>query len=206
VTEQSMRAIIDRAEGNAFFTEELVAALDDSSALLPLDLAELLMVRVERLSADARQIVRAAAVAGRRVSHPLLAAVLDLPDNELDQAIRVAVDSYVLVLSGDSGYALGTRCWPRPSTRSAARRASSAARRVRPGAGEGEIPGTAAELARHARKSLDQPTALVASIRAAKEAMDVAAPWEATRHYEEALALWPAVHPESSPGDPSWWR
>jgi DNA-binding CsgD family transcriptional regulator len=203
VTEQSMRAIIDRAEGNAFFAEELVAALDDSSALLPLDLAELLMVRVERLSADARQIVRAAAVAGRRVSHPLLAAVLDLPDNELDQAIRVAVDSYVLVLSGDSGYAfrhalLAEAVYedllPGERVRLHAAYAQVLAK--------GEIPGTAAELARHARKSLDQPTALVASIRAAKEAMDVAAPWEATRHYEEALALWPAVHPDSSPGDP----
>jgi DNA-binding CsgD family transcriptional regulator len=201
VTEQSMRAIIDRAEGNAFFTEELVAALDDSSAL-PLDLAELLMVRVERLSADARQVVRAAAVAGRRVSHPLLAAVLDLPDSELDQAIRAAVDSYVLVLSGDSGYAfrhalLAEAVYedllPGERVRLHAAYAQVLAK--------GEIPGTAAELARHARKSLDQPTALVASIRAAKEAMDVAAPWEATRHYEEALALWPAVHPESDPGD-----
>jgi DNA-binding NarL/FixJ family response regulator len=201
VTEQSMRAIIDRAEGNAFFTEELVAALDDSSAL-PLDLAELLMVRVERLSPDARQVVRAAAVAGRRVSHPLLAAVLDLPDSELDQAIRAAVDSYVLVLSGDSGYAfrhalLAEAVYedllPGERVRLHAAYAQVLAK--------GEIPGTAAELARHARKSLDQPTALVASVRAAKEAMDVAAPWEATRHYEEALALWPAVHPESDAAD-----
>jgi DNA-binding CsgD family transcriptional regulator len=202
VTEQSMRAIIDRAEGNAFFTEELVAALDDSSAL-PLDLAELLMVRVERLSPDARQVVRAAAVAGRRVSHPLLAAVLDLPDNELDQAIRAAVDSYVLVLSGDSGYA-----FRHALLAEAVYEDLLPGERVRLHAvyaqvlAKGEIPGTAAELARHARKSLDQPTALVASVRAAKEAMDVAAPWEATRHYEEALALWPAVHPESSPGEP----
>ena len=50
-----------RSEGNAFYTEELVAAGEDT---FPASLREALVVRLERLSELAQQVVRAAAVAG----------------------------------------------------------------------------------------------------------------------------------------------
>jgi ATP/maltotriose-dependent transcriptional regulator MalT len=50
-------------------------------------------------------------------------------------------------------------------------------------------PGSAAELARHARAANDRATAVRASIRAGDDAMALAGPDEATRHYEVALEL-----------------
>ena len=67
-----------RADGNAFFAEELVAATEGSARRrqLPWHLADLLLVRLDRLGEHAREVVRVAAVAGRRVPHALLASVI----------------------------------------------------------------------------------------------------------------------------------
>ena len=54
---------------------------------------------------------------------------------------------------------------------------------------QGGVGGTAAELARHARAANDLATATRASIAAGDEAMAVAGPDEAARHYELALEL-----------------
>ena len=89
--EMEVRRIVARAEGNAFFAEELVAAAGDGGRMLPTDLADLLLVRLDRLDESTRQVVRAASVAGRRVSHALLAAVV--ADRNFDEALRPAVDA-----------------------------------------------------------------------------------------------------------------
>jgi len=73
--EHEIHEIISRAEGNAFFVEELVGAAEDGRAALPWDLAELLLLRLERLDEPTRAVVRAAAVAGRRGPHHLLPPV-----------------------------------------------------------------------------------------------------------------------------------
>ena len=52
--------IVDRAEGNAFFVEELVSAAAGPGRWVPADLADVLLVRLDRLDDDARQVVRAA--------------------------------------------------------------------------------------------------------------------------------------------------
>ena len=54
---------------------------------------------------------------------------------------------------------------------------------------QGGVGGTAAELARHARAANDLATAARASVAAGDEAMAVAGPDEAARHYELALEL-----------------
>ena len=61
--------------------------------------------------------------------------------------------------------------------------------RVRRCARRGPRPGTAAELARHARLAMDHDTALDASIRAGDEAMSVGGPDEAAQHYQQALEM-----------------
>ena len=94
--EAQVAQIINRAEGNAFFAEELIAATEQACDAVPAELAELLLVRLDRLSPAARQVIRVAAVAGRRVNHGLLSAVADLPDGELDAALRDAIDAHVL--------------------------------------------------------------------------------------------------------------
>src|SRR5215218_5352518 len=72
-----------RGEGNALYTEELLAASADGTALLPETLRDALMTRVERLPGAAQQVVRIAAVAERPVRHELLSAMSELPDDEL---------------------------------------------------------------------------------------------------------------------------
>src|SRR5215218_5459727 len=67
MAERALHGIVERAEGNAFFTEELVQAAEVGPDAIPEALADLLLVRLDRLDDDARLVVRAAAVSGRRV-------------------------------------------------------------------------------------------------------------------------------------------
>jgi len=188
--ERDVHAIVTRAEGNAFFAEELVIATQMGGQTLPNDLADLLLVGLDRLDEPSRTVVRAAAVAGRRVTHQLLSRVVTGPAPDLDLALRQAVESHVLVPSHGDSYAFRHALLAEavyddllPGERVRLHAAYVAALR------SGEVPGTAAELARHARAARDTPTAIRASIEAGDDAMVVGAPEEAARHYELALEL-----------------
>jgi predicted ATPase/DNA-binding CsgD family transcriptional regulator len=190
VSEADVQAIVRRAEGNAFFVEELVAAAEGGGAKLPDDLADLLLVRLDRLDDDARQVVRAASCAGRRVGHELLSAVVGLAEEALDRSLRTAVEHNILIRVGGDGYAFrhallaeavyddllpGERVrWHASYTRALLGRL---------------VDGTAAELARHALAAHDVSTAVRASVQAGDEAMSVGGPDEAAEHYETALEL-----------------
>ena len=78
-----MDDVVARAEGNAFYAEELLAAGLHGEAL-PLGLTDVLLARVEQRSPAAQQVLRIAAVAGRRVRHELVAAVGGLATGELE--------------------------------------------------------------------------------------------------------------------------
>lgn len=203
LSDDELRNISRRAEGNAFFAEELAAAAQTvhSPDELPWALADLMLVRLDRLPDTAREVVRAAAVAGRRVSHELLEAVLQLPTAELHAALREAVEAHVLE--------------PTPSGRGYTFRHALLAEavyddllpgeRVRLHAAYAAVLADApqarpAELARHARASHDLPTAFAASVRAGDAAMALAAPQEAMVHFETALELAPRVD-----HDPELW-
>lgn len=188
----AVETILRRAEGNAFFVEELVGATRASGSpadALPEDLADLLLLRLETLGEEAQQVVRVAAVAGRQVTHALLAATVDLAPTALDAALRESVERHVLVPT-DRGYAfrhalLGEAIYddllPGERIRLHATYAATLA--------ADDTRGTAAELARHARAAQDPVTAALASVRAGDEAMAVGGPEEAVRHYETALEL-----------------
>jgi DNA-binding CsgD family transcriptional regulator/tetratricopeptide (TPR) repeat protein len=190
--ERDVAWVVARAEGNAFFVEELVNASRDrrTPSALPDDLADLLLVRLDRLDDLSRQVVRAASCAGRRVSHHLLAAVVGLSDADLDAALRTAVDEHVLVQVGSDGYAF------RHALLAEAVYADLLpGERVRLHAGYvaalcgPDVAGTAAELARHARAAHDVDTAIRAGIRAGEEALAVGGPDEAAEHFGAALEL-----------------
>src|SRR5215216_6646506 len=100
-----VEAVFVRSEGNPFFTEELLAAVRAGSGELPATLRDLLRGRVQTLPDQARQVLTVVAVAGRRVPHPLLAAVAGTDDRRLDQALRAAVAHQLLVTRpGEDGY------------------------------------------------------------------------------------------------------
>ncbi|MGZ4496377.1 MAG: helix-turn-helix transcriptional regulator [Nocardioides sp.] len=187
--EEQVAGIVDRAAGNAFFVEELVGAASGPDRWVPADLADVLLVRLDRLDDTARQVVRAASVAGRQVSHEVLVAASALDDAALDAGLRAAVETNVLV-AGAGTYAfrhalLGEAVYDDLLPGERVRLHAAYADALR----EGRARGTAAELARHARLAMDLDTALDASIRAGTEAAAVGGPDEAAQHFQQALEL-----------------
>lgn len=186
--EDRVAEIVRRAEGNAFFAEELLEATEGDHGAVPADLADLLLLRLDRLDEAALAIVRAASVAGRRVSHELLAAVVQVSDADLDVALRAAVETNVLVPDG-TAYSFRHALLAEavyddllPGERTRLHRAYVTALQ------QGGL-GASAELARHARAAHDLVTAVTASVEAGDDAMQVGGPEEAAGHYEVAMQL-----------------
>ncbi|MGY1634952.1 AAA family ATPase [Geodermatophilus sp. SYSU D01186] len=193
VPEKTVDDVVARAEGNAFYAEELTAA-GLAGETLPLALTDVLLARVEQLGEAAQRVLRVAAVAGRRVHHDLVAAVSGLAPAELEAALAEAVHHHLLVVSDGGRYRFRHALLREavladllPGERVRLHAAIAAHLTAVPGAG------TAAELAHHARGSNDLPRALSASLDAAAEAGRAGAPAEQLQHLEAALALWPAV-------------
>ena len=203
-------AIIRRAEGNAYYAEELLAASADGSEL-PAGLAGLLLARVERLSPAGQQVLRTAAVAGRRMNDEIVRQAAGLAAPEYEEGVRESVANQLLVPDGDEGYAFRhalireavyADLLPGERTRLHARLAELLSDEIRLAA----VPGSAAELAHHYLASHDIPGAFVASVRAGKEADRLAAPAEAHRHFDQALGLWDRVtEPEKLAGIDRGW-
>ncbi|WP_170285945.1 helix-turn-helix transcriptional regulator [Nocardioides rubriscoriae] len=187
--ESEVADVVARAEGNAFFVEELVSAAAEPGTFIPADLADVLLVRLDRLDDDARQVVRAASASGRRVTHELLEATSGLSSQALDAGLRGAVEMNVLVAERGSyafrhallGEAVYDDLLPGERARLHARYVAVLR--------DGSARGTAAELARHARLAMDRTTALQASVRAGNEASAVGGPDEAAYHYQQALEI-----------------
>ena len=119
LTESEVQAIVTRAEGNAFFAEELVGAATGGPGRvgMPEDLADLLLVRLDRLDDSAREVVRAAAAAGRRVSHAA-AGLRRRPSTTTTSTARCATrwSRTSWPSSATTPTRSATRCWPRRST------------------------------------------------------------------------------------------
>ncbi|WP_432157270.1 MULTISPECIES: helix-turn-helix transcriptional regulator [unclassified Streptomyces] len=89
--------IFARSDGNAFFVEELaVAGHEGCCTGLTDSLRDLLLVRVEALPEHAQQVARMVAEGGSTVEYPLLAAVARLPEDDLIEALRAAVNASIL--------------------------------------------------------------------------------------------------------------
>jgi class 3 adenylate cyclase len=103
-------ALYNAAEGNPFFTEELVRQLRDEKPgdagrlRLPDTVRHLLLRRFERLDAQAREILSTCAVLGRDLTLPRIAAVADMADDVIEEALEVALDEKLLHEEHD-GYA-----------------------------------------------------------------------------------------------------
>ncbi len=204
----TVRRIVERAEGNAFYAEELVAAAGTPATGVPSGLADVLLIRVEQLSETAQRVLRTAAVAGRRVHHEVLREAVGLPEDELEPALREAVGRQLLV-AGEGGtysfrHALAREAVYADLLPGERARLHGAFARLL--AWRGPRAETAAERAHHHRESHDPARALAASLEAADHAQRLGAPAEELRHLETALDLWPAVGaeglPEGTPADP----
>jgi DNA-binding CsgD family transcriptional regulator len=190
-----------RSEGNAFFAEELLAAVEDDGSLrVSESLRDVLTLRVEGLSPQTRQIVRSAAVAGSVVGHRLLEATASLTEDELLVALREAVESNVLVPNpAHESYAfrhtlLRDALYDEllPRERAALHAALARALERDPGVAAG-AHGAAAQRAMHWSAAHELAAALAASVQAGVEAETVWAFAEANGHFEHAAELWERV-------------
>ncbi|GIH24035.1 LuxR family transcriptional regulator [Acrocarpospora phusangensis] len=183
--------VVRRAGGNPFFAEELFAATAGSERL-PGTLADVLMARVEGLSDTAQQVLRVAAVAGRRVDHEVLRAAAGLADGPLEEALREIVSRGLLAVGRQIGYefrhallqeAVYDDLLPGERTRLHLTFAGLLTERG----------GSAAELAHHYSAAHDLRGALTASVEAGRRAIELGAPAEAHQHFDRALADWAHV-------------
>ena len=187
-------AIVARSEGNPFFAEELLAAAGGESGELPGGLREALLQRVAGLEPATQSLLRLAAAAGRDVSYVLLRAVAGLPEREVRESLRGAVEHGVLVADQATGsfrfrhallaeavYATilpGEREWLHARLADELARSAAAA---------------PAELAPHWAAAGRNKEAMAASVAAARAAQAVFGLAEALAHLERALALWEVV-------------
>ena len=196
-----------RSQGNAFFAEELLAASgQDGVQRLPESLRDALTLRVERLSAPARQLARSAAVAGSVVGHRLLVATAGLGDAELAEALREAIENNVLVQDPSSeSYAFRHELLREavydevlPGERVALHAKLARALEDDPGLAVGAY-GAAAQRAMHWSAAHELPAALAATVQAGTEAEQVWSFAEANSHFEHGIELWAGVVAEQRP-------
>ncbi|WP_086832448.1 helix-turn-helix transcriptional regulator, partial [Streptomyces sp. NRRL B-24572] len=97
--------VFERSDGNAFFVEELVVSHEAGCAVGQLSdsLRDLLLV--ETLPEAAQRVARIVAEGGSTVEYGLLAAVSQLPEDELIEALRACVGKNILLAVPDGeGY------------------------------------------------------------------------------------------------------
>jgi ATP/maltotriose-dependent transcriptional regulator MalT len=195
-----------RSEGNALYAEEILAAGLDGRGALPPTLRDALMLRVERLSRNAQDVLQWLACQPA-ADHTLVAAVADLEPGELRDALREAVASQIVVTVRDDAYGFRHALLREvvyddllPGERTAMHAALARALGDRIEAGDGGAHITAA-AAHHWAAAGDQPQALAAAVRAALAAERVNAFGEELALFERALGLWERVpDPETVAG------
>ena len=188
-----------RAEGNAFFTEQLVAAALAGQAGagnglrvpagLPARLAELLAARAGRCAGDAQAVLAGLAVAGRSLGEDVLAAVTGLEAGTVRRGLRELAEARLLAQDTSGG---GHR--PRHALLGEAvaagllpgERAVLHERAARALAGD---PALAAEVAGHWQAAGRQAEELPAQVAAAEAAERVCGCAEAAVHWQRAIEL-----------------
>jgi DNA-binding CsgD family transcriptional regulator len=89
-------AVHARSGGNPFYAEELTAARGTPS--LPDTLVNVVLLRTERLSADARTLAATVATAGLSIDYRLLSAACALDEDRLHAATTEAVAGHLLIV------------------------------------------------------------------------------------------------------------
>src|SRR3954471_18116236 len=192
--------LFNRSEGNPLFAEELLAAGLDGRGALPPTLRDALMLRIERLPAEAQELLRLMST-GRRLDHGILAAASGMDPRALREALREAAAAHLIVADAEGRYAfrhallrevVADDLLPgeRAELHLALARTLEARAAGLPGHGGAHL---AAGIAHHYYAAGDQPAALAASVRAARAADDVHAHGEAAALLNRALQLWDRV-------------
>ncbi len=202
------RMVVDRSEGNPFFAEELLAASVGGG--LPLTLRDILSARLDVLPESAKEVLRIAAAAGRRVDHRLLEHVAELAPDDLDAGLRAAVEEQALVAEHDGfrfRHALlqeAVHDQLLPGERSRLHRAFAGALLSDPSLAGAGADSVDAELAHHAVATHDLDLAFTSLVRAGERARSLFAFNEAQQHFEGAIELRHRISEETPQTWPTW--
>ena len=200
--------VLARSGGNPFFAEELLAA-GAAGLVLPRSLRDTLEDRVRQMSPDAQRVVRVASVAGARVDHRVLDAVVELEEDRLAEGLRDLIEHHLLVATSpdqEPGYAFRHalvqevvygELLPSERTQLHAAYATALARGAEMTDGFGSA--SAAQVAHHWLMAHDLERALPAALVAARAAAAGFAFAEAQGLLERALELWPKVGRDALP-------
>lgn len=200
-----------RSQGNPFFAEELLAAIQDNFDGLPDNVADALLSRVRLMDAETQEVLRLAAVGGIDIDHEALMSASGLSDSELDNALRAAVKAQVLVShpSGSLEFrhallreVLEADLMPGERKRAHQRYAEALSARIAktPGAVSASgVTGNVAALAGHLYACGDFSGALHASLDAAAAAEAAHGYAESHAHFERVVELWKRVPEEELP-------
>ena len=201
-----VQRVYSRSEGNALYAEEILAAGLDGRGALPPTLRDALMLRVERLSPRAQELIRWLACQPA-ADHLLVAAVAGLDPTDLRDALRDAVASHIVVTVRDESYGFRHALLrevvyedllPGERTEMHAALAGELEKRIEGGERGAHIT---AQVAHHWAAAGNQPRALAAAARAGLAAERVNAFAEAQSLFERALSLWERVpEPEQLAG------
>jgi DNA-binding CsgD family transcriptional regulator len=197
-------AIVERADGNPSFAEELAAGDPLVPEAVPVGLARTLNARLGALPEEMQRLLRLASVIGRRVPAEVLIGAAGSPDEVVVRLLRHAVTAGILdrVHDGQEEYFVFRHGLLRdvvygslvPGERS--RLHGTVARAL--SADPALIPATlehAVELATHWRESGDTIRAFPALVKAAAAAEAAYSFLEAHRLYEQALSLVGSIAP-----------
>ncbi|WEK61791.1 MAG: AAA family ATPase [Candidatus Microbacterium colombiense] len=193
LSEGALERVQERAEGVPFFVEEIAGC---TAGPLPDGLRDILLARFDRLGVDARRVVQVASGAERPLAHPLLVRLTDLGEERLDDALREAMSSGILVTADDLyrfRHALlreAVHADLLPGERSRLHRSYAETLEVYCDDTES---GDAAALAHHWQLAQDERRALIAAVEAMRDAKTQFAFGAAARFGELALDLWPHV-------------
>lgn len=209
-----VESIARRSDGNAFFAEELAAAVGEAGqrrTRLPETLRGVLLARLSGRSERAAHLVEVAAVAGRQVEHDVLADVCGLSEFEMQTSLHEAVDAQLLVVDLDDAVEqyrfrhslVQEAAYDEllPSERRSLHAAYARAIEARPVGGGAAAASRLAELAHHWTAAHEPARAVRAAIAAGDASRAIYAFAESARQYEHAIELWDAVPPADRPTD-----
>lgn len=196
-TTEVVNQIFERAEGNPFFAEELLASDITTDNAVPPSIRDVLAAKLVGLPELTRATLRVAAIASSKVSHDLLLAVCGLEPQELETALRSAIDQHVLTPQLD--YYTFRHALLRETVATTV--LPGEARRLHGVIATAMASGTigfrdrnpAASLAYHWDAAGEWREALQTSLAAARTAAEMYGFAESLDHYQRLFGLWDRV-------------
>lgn len=182
---EQVLAVVAAAAGNPLFAKELA---DTEPGTLPASITDAVLAKAAALTPAVRAVVDQISLADGVMSHAVLAATVTMSETRLAAAVRVGVESGLLVAAGD-GYAFShvlireaiyTRTLP--SKRRLLHRRLAEVLADQPGSDPGL-------LSRHWHRAGCPDRAAAAAVLAARRAVSVRAYPEAVKHYALAIEL-----------------